>query len=356
MSWNGSGTYSRTNGTHSGSTTWVQDRDNSDKILATRHDTHDQDLADGINACLAKNGENAMTGDLNLDSNDINNIANLNVTGTTAIDLVDNGNPVNIGVAAGAHLALDPAAIQGKGSASTAAAIALNKLGGDVNIGAQSGTGDINLYSDGSVRVNVNGATTTVTGTLNASVALQAGGTAAMLVGGNISDLTNDSGFTTNTGDITGVTAGTNLTGGGTSGSVTVDSPDASESTKGAIEIATAAEAKAGTSNLLALTPGRFAGNQSLAEEGYCTLPGGFTFQWGRWTTSLSGAGNQAITFPTAFTTLYTVVATPLMDATTVVDVAEGIDVDTLSTTGFSYYHNTTITDGFTWMATGYIS
>ncbi len=40
--------------------------------------------------------------------------------------------------------------------------------------------------------------------------------------GGNISQWTNNSGYTTNVGDITGVTAGTGLSGGGTSGSVTL--------------------------------------------------------------------------------------------------------------------------------------
>jgi hypothetical protein len=39
----------------------------------------------------------------------------------------------------------------------------------------------------------------------------------------NLSGFNNDSGFTTNIGDITGVTAGTNLTGGGTSGTVTIN-------------------------------------------------------------------------------------------------------------------------------------
>ena len=38
-----------------------------------------------------------------------------------------------------------------------------------------------------------------------------------------LSIFNNDSGFTTNVGDITGVTAGTNLTGGGTSGTVTLN-------------------------------------------------------------------------------------------------------------------------------------
>lgn len=61
MAWSGVGTFSRTNGTHTGSSTWVQDRDAGDYILATRHDTHDQDLADGINACLTKNNETKPT-------------------------------------------------------------------------------------------------------------------------------------------------------------------------------------------------------------------------------------------------------------------------------------------------------
>ena len=39
----------------------------------------------------------------------------------------------------------------------------------------------------------------------------------------NISGFNNDAGYTTNVGDITGVTAGTNLTGGGTSGTVTLN-------------------------------------------------------------------------------------------------------------------------------------
>lgn len=62
MAWDGNGQFSRTNGTQTGSTTWANARDAGNNITAAQHDTHDQDLADGINACLAKNGENGATG------------------------------------------------------------------------------------------------------------------------------------------------------------------------------------------------------------------------------------------------------------------------------------------------------
>jgi len=70
MSWSG-GTFTRTNGTNTGSTLWAQDRDAGTKITATNHDTHDQDLADGINNCLAKDGSNVMTGALDLNGNEL---------------------------------------------------------------------------------------------------------------------------------------------------------------------------------------------------------------------------------------------------------------------------------------------
>lgn len=63
MSWSGS-SFSRTNGVYTGSTVWQQDNAAGVNILDTRHDTHDQDLSDGINACLNKNGANSPTADI----------------------------------------------------------------------------------------------------------------------------------------------------------------------------------------------------------------------------------------------------------------------------------------------------
>ena len=74
MPWSG-GAFTRTNGVNTGATLWAQDRDDGTKILATRHDTNDQDMADGINSTLEKSGSNAATGNLNIGSNRLTAVA-----------------------------------------------------------------------------------------------------------------------------------------------------------------------------------------------------------------------------------------------------------------------------------------
>jgi hypothetical protein len=83
MSWSG-GTYTRTNGTYSGAQVWESDEANGFDIDSDRHDTHDQDLATGINNCLNKNGQNAMTANLAMGGNKVTGLAN----GTAATDAV----------------------------------------------------------------------------------------------------------------------------------------------------------------------------------------------------------------------------------------------------------------------------
>lgn len=73
MPW-GSGTFTRSNGTYTGSSVWASDAGASIDIEANRHDTHDQDLAAGINACLNKDGSNAATGNLDIGGYRLTNV------------------------------------------------------------------------------------------------------------------------------------------------------------------------------------------------------------------------------------------------------------------------------------------
>lgn len=63
MAWDGNGQFTRTNGTQSGAVTWADADAAGNDITTSQHDTHDEDLADGIGACLTKNGESKPTAD-----------------------------------------------------------------------------------------------------------------------------------------------------------------------------------------------------------------------------------------------------------------------------------------------------
>ncbi len=63
MPWTGA-EYIRDDGTYTGPTVWNQNWANSILITYTRHDNHDQDIADGITACLNKNGANTPSTNL----------------------------------------------------------------------------------------------------------------------------------------------------------------------------------------------------------------------------------------------------------------------------------------------------
>lgn len=73
--------------------------------------------------------------------------------------------------------------------------------------------------------------------------------------------------------------------------------PDASTTVKGIIEIATDAEALAGSDTTRAVTSAGLASSKSLATSGYMKLPGGLIMQWGITSPGTSGS----VTFPTAF-------------------------------------------------------
>ena len=73
----GSGNYTRDDGTRQGTTVWDKAKAAGVKIVSSDHDTHDQDMADAIGASVAKDGQTPMTGDLNMGGNDITNYGGL---------------------------------------------------------------------------------------------------------------------------------------------------------------------------------------------------------------------------------------------------------------------------------------
>lgn len=73
MAWSG-GVYTRNNGEFTGSGVWASDASAGYVILASRHDAHDQDLADGLNQCVLADGSKPFTGAVNMGGYKINNL------------------------------------------------------------------------------------------------------------------------------------------------------------------------------------------------------------------------------------------------------------------------------------------
>lgn len=154
MAWNGTGAFNRTNGVNTGTQVWQDDRDAGTKIRADRHDTHDQDLADGINATLAKNGENAATGNLNLGNNRYTNAAD----GTAGDDLATVSQAQSGGLnyatdtgAANAYVISPSPAITAYAAGQTFRFIAVN---------ANTGASTLNVSGLGTKTIKKNGNTT----------------------------------------------------------------------------------------------------------------------------------------------------------------------------------------------------
>jgi hypothetical protein len=84
MPWQLDGTFERVNPDFVGPTVWQQDQQASIKVIATRHDFHDEDLAIGIADCLNLDGLNAMREDLDMGNNKIINLQPSTGTGELA--------------------------------------------------------------------------------------------------------------------------------------------------------------------------------------------------------------------------------------------------------------------------------
>ena len=97
MPWQADGKFLRVNPDFSGPTVWAQDQAVPIKIIATRHDYHDEDLADGIEDCLNINGLNALLANMDAGGFTIENLAGITstevvtVAGTTGAVVESNG-------------------------------------------------------------------------------------------------------------------------------------------------------------------------------------------------------------------------------------------------------------------------
>ena len=64
MTWDGSGNFIRTDGTRTGASVWEQARDANVLVNAPDADTHDEDVATGLENCITRNGENSPSANL----------------------------------------------------------------------------------------------------------------------------------------------------------------------------------------------------------------------------------------------------------------------------------------------------
>ena len=62
--WNGSGGFTRDNGAFTGAETWKRTANAGHNVRSDQQDAHDQDLAQGLENCLARDGQNSPTADL----------------------------------------------------------------------------------------------------------------------------------------------------------------------------------------------------------------------------------------------------------------------------------------------------
>ena len=59
MAFDGSGNFIRTDGARTGASVWEQARDANVLVNAPDQDTHDEDIATGLENCITRNGENS---------------------------------------------------------------------------------------------------------------------------------------------------------------------------------------------------------------------------------------------------------------------------------------------------------
>ena len=79
MAFDGSGNFTR----YYGATGWTDDKNAATKILASRHDTHDQDLATAFNNCLTRDGQGKPSTNIDWNAKNLTNVASFSAVTAT---------------------------------------------------------------------------------------------------------------------------------------------------------------------------------------------------------------------------------------------------------------------------------
>ena len=216
MPWNGSGDFVRTDGTRTGATVWSQARDASVLVNAPDADTHDEDVGTGLENCLTRDGQNSPAANLPMNSKKHTAVADasLNNEYATYGQLLALTTPfvgaTNVGGTATAiTLAPSPAATSNTTGKGYSFFIETNNTG-EVTVAVSSLAAVSMRRSDGSQF---------------ASGDLLVGRFLRMVFGGShfISDVEPPAAVVSGGGgDITSVTATAPLTGGGSTGDVSI--------------------------------------------------------------------------------------------------------------------------------------
>lgn len=102
MPWNGSGTFNRDNGTVTGATVWQQDESAGRNIEADLHDTHDEDIATGLENCVTRDGQNSPSADLPMATYKHTNVGNASARNQyAAVNQIQDGDLIYAGATTG---------------------------------------------------------------------------------------------------------------------------------------------------------------------------------------------------------------------------------------------------------------
>lgn len=184
MPFNGSGVFVRTDGTFTGSNVWTQEKNAANLVTAAHFDTHDQDLAGGLNNTVTRDGQgsatilsivatvNSTTGVINIGGVNFANTLNGTFVGNSGNFTGAGTGNVGLG-----NLALANLTVGGSNTGiGTQAGQALTSAANSTLVGFRAGL--LTQSGGGNVVVGANSLNTNLTGFTNTVIGTGAGQTA----------------------------------------------------------------------------------------------------------------------------------------------------------------------------------